>query len=70
MDWGYLVPVVVLCLLLEHVQDDVVLQLECLMGDLVLVVPWLEHLLVGWALEVAQQIPHGADLGMMWEIYF
>ena len=64
MDWGYLVPVVVLCLLLEHVQDDAVLQSECLLGGLVLlVVPQLEHLLVGWALEVVQLVPHEADLG-------
>ena len=62
MDWGNLVPVVVLCLLLEHLQVDVVLQFECLMGDLVLVVPQLEHLQVGWALEVVQQVPCGADL--------
>ena len=63
MDWGYLVPVVALHPLLEHVQYDVVLQSEHLMGDLVLVVPQLEHLLVGWALVVVQQVPHGADLG-------
>ena len=63
MDWGYLVPVVVLHLLLEHLQDDVVLQSDHLMGDLVPVVPQLEHLLVGWALEVVQWVPHGADLG-------
>ena len=64
MDLDYLVPVVVLHLLLEHVQDDVVLQLEHLLGDLVLhVFPQLEHLLVGWALEVIQWVPHGVDLG-------
>ena len=64
MDFDYLVPVVVLCLLLEHVQEDVVLQSEHLLGDLVLlVVPQQEHLLVGWALKVVQLVPHEADLG-------
>ena len=63
MDLDYLVPVVVLSLLLEKVQVDVVLQLECLLGDLVLlVVPQLEHLLVGWALEVVQLVPREVDL--------
>ena len=33
------------------------------MGDLVLVVPQLECLLVGWVLEVVQLVFHGADLG-------
>ena len=64
MDLDYLVPVVVLCLQLEHVQGDVVLQSECLLGDLVLlVVPQLDYLLVGWALEVIQWVPCGVDLG-------
>ena len=63
MDWGYLVPVVVLHLLPECLQVGVVLQSECLVGNLVLVVPQLEHLLVGWALEVVQLVSHGADLG-------
>ena len=44
----------------ETCVDDV-LQLEHLLGGLVLVVPQLEHLLVGWALEVVQQVPHEAD---------
>ena len=43
-------------------QVDVVLQSECLMGDLVLVVPQLKHLLVGWVLEVVQLVFHTADL--------
>ena len=59
MDWGYLVPVVDLDLLLGHLQVDVGLQLECLMGDLVLVVPQLEHLLLGWVLEVVQLVGCG-----------
>ena len=64
MDWDYLLPVVALCLLIKHVQDGAVLQLECLLGDLVLLaVPQLEHLLVGLALEVVQWVPHGVDLG-------
>ena len=33
------------------------------MGDLVLVVPQLEYLMVGWVLEVVQLVFHGADLG-------
>ena len=33
------------------------------MGDLVPVVPQLEHLLVVWALEVVQLVGHGVDLG-------
>ena len=71
MDCAYLVPVVVLHLLLERLQDDVVLQSECLMGDLVLVVPQLEQLLVDWALEVVQWVPRGADLGDdVGKIYF
>ena len=62
-DWGYVVPVVVLHLLLEYVQVDVVLQLECLLGDLVLLVgPQLECLLVGGALEVVQLVLHEVDL--------
>ena len=62
-DWDYLVPEVVLHLPLECVQGDVVLQLECLLGDLVLlVVPQLEHLLVGWTLEVVQLVLHEVDL--------
>ena len=40
------------------------------MGDLVIVVPWLEHLLVDWALDVVQLVCHGADLGDEWEVYF
>ena len=63
MDWDYLAHVVDLHLLLEHVQVDVVLQPECLLGDLVLVVPWLWHLLVGWVLEVIQWVFCWADLG-------
>ena len=59
-----LVPVVALHLLCEHVQDGVVLQSEDLLGDLVLVVPQLEHQLVGWAFEVGQRVSSGADLGL------
>ena len=47
MGWSYLVPVVALCLLLEHVQDGAVLQSEHLLGDLVLIVPQLDCQLVG-----------------------
>ena len=55
---------VALLLLLKHIQGDVVLQSECLLGDLaLLVVPQLEHLLVGWALEVVQLVPCEVDLG-------
>ena len=62
MDWGYLVLEVVLVLPLECPQvvvvllDLLALQLECLMGDLALVVPQLEYLLVDWALEVVQLV--------------
>ena len=68
MDWSYLVPVVVLLPLLECSQVVVVLlvllvlQPECLMDDLVLVVPCLEHSLVNWVLEVVQLVHLGVDL--------
>ena len=68
MDWGYLVPVVVLLLLLEHSQVVVVLlvplalQPECLMDDLILVVPQPEHSLVDWDLEVVHLVHLGVDL--------
>ena len=42
-------------------QDGVVLQSEHLLDDLVLAVPQLEYLLVGWALEVGQRVSCGAD---------
>ena len=61
MDLDYLDFVVVLCLLLEHLWDDVVLQLDHLWGDLVLVVFLWEHLLVDWAVMVALQVPCEAD---------
>ena len=53
---------VLLHLLLEHLQDEVVLQWGHLCGAPVLGVPLLEHWLVGWVLEVCQLVPHEADL--------
>ena len=62
LDCGYLDFVVLLCLLLEHLQDDMVLQRKCLCGAPVFILPLPELLLVGWVPEVSWWVPHEVGL--------